>query len=378
MDIRIHPVKTKRDLRKFIHLPARIHKNHFNWVPPIYLDEWQFFNPKKNRTFNYCDTTLLLASQNGSVVGRIMGIINHKYNKAQNENNARFCFLETYDNSEVAQALLDSIENWAETKGAEKIVGPLGFSDKDPQGLLIEGFDQPNVIASNCNFPYLVDFVEKAGFGKEIDLVVYKVMIPDRIPDFYSRILARAQRNNKGLRVINFKTRKQIKPYVKPVLSLVNESFKEIYGFAPLDDQEMNEFATRYLPVLDPRFIKIVVNESNDVVAFILAMPDISDGIRKCKGHILPFGIFQIFKSQKRTQQLNLLLGAIQEHYRNKGIDTIMGVTMLEEAQKAGLKYIDSHLELENNLKMRAEMEKMGGVIYKRYRIFQKTLGQKK
>jgi len=374
MDIRIFPVKTKSDLREFIHLPARIHKVHSNWVPPIYLDEWPFFNPKKNRTFSYCDTLLLLASQNGEVVGRIMGIINHKYNQAKNENNARFCFLETYKSFEVADALLKSIEEWAKEKGAAKLVGPLGFSDKDPQGLLIEGFDQPNVIASNCNFPYLAEFVDKAGYDKEIDLVVYKINIPEHIPDFYNRILERALRNNSELRVINFDTRKQIKPYIKPVLSLMNESFKEIYGFTPLDEQEMNEFATRYLPILDPRFIKIVVNEKNEVIAFVLAMPDVSDGIRKCKGHILPFGIFQLFRSQKRTKQLNLLLGAIQEHYRNKGIDTLMGVKILEEAQKAGLKYIDSHLELENNLKMRAEMEKMGGVVYKRYRIFQKGL----
>lgn len=374
MDIKIYPVKTKSDLRKFIHLPAKIHKNHTNWVPPIYLDEWPFFNPKKNRTFSYCDTILLLASQNGEVVGRIMGIINHKYNHAKNENNARFCFLETFNNIDVTGALLKSVEDWAKAKGTKKIVGPLGFSDKDPQGLLIEGFEQPNVIASNCNFPYLADFVEKAGYGKEIDLVVYKVNIPERIPDFYTRILERSIRNNKGLSVINFVTRKQIKPYIKPVLSLMNESFKEIYGFAPLDELEMNEFATRYLPILDPRFIKIVINDKNEVVAFILAMPDISDGIRKCKGHIFPFGLFQIYRSQKRTKQLNLLLGAIQEHYRNKGIDTLMGVRMLEEAQKAGLKYIDSHLELENNLKMRAEMEKMGGTVYKRYRIFQKIL----
>jgi len=374
MDIKIYPVKTRSDLRNFIHLPAKIHKNHSNWVPPIYLDEWEFFNPKKNRTFSYCDTILLLASKNGKVVGRVMGIINHKYNQAKNENNARFCFLETYDDFEVAKVLLESVENWAKEKGTLKIVGPLGFSDKDPQGLLIEGFNQPNVIASNCNFPYLVDFVEKAGFCKEIDLVVYKVAVPESIPDFYKKILERALRNNSNLKIINFSTRKQIKPYIKPVLSLVNETFKEIYGFAPLDQQEMHEFATRYLPVLDPRFIKVVVNENNEVVAFILGMPDISNGIRKCKGHILPFGIFQIFKSQKRTKQLNLLLGGIQEHYRNKGIDTIMGVKMLEEAQKAGLKYIDSHLELENNHKMRAEMEKMGGSVYKRYRIFQKTL----
>jgi len=374
MDIKIYPVSTKKNLRNFIYLPSKIHKNHSNWVPPIYMDEWVFFNPKKNRLFNHCDTILLLASQNGKVVGRVMGIINHLYNDSKKENNARFCFLETLDNFEIAKALLTEVENWAKSKGSEKIVGPFGFSDKDPQGLLIEGFNEPNVIASNCNFPYLSEFVKNFGYSKEIDLVVYKLNVPDVIPEFYNRILERTFRNNKDLKIVNFTKRKQIKPYIKPVLSLVNESFKDIYGFTPLDEQEMREFATRYLPILDPRFIKVVVNSHNDVIAFIIAMPDISDGIRKSKGYLLPFGIFQIFKAQKQTKQLNLLLGAIHENYRNKGIDTLMGVKMLEEAKKASLKYIDSHLELENNTKVRAEMEKMGGIVYKRYRIFQKDL----
>lgn len=374
MDIRIYPVSTKKDLQNFIFLPAKIHKNHSNWVPPIYIDEWVFFNPKKNRSFNHCDTILLLASQNNEIVGRIMGIINHQHNKSRNLNHARFCFIETYDNIEVTKALLSEVENWAKLNGAEKIVGPLGFSDKDPQGLLIEGFNEPNVIASNCNFPYLPRLVENAGYSKEIDLVVYKLNVPDTIPEFYNRILDRTFRNNKDIRIIDFTSRKQIKPYIKPVLSLVNETFKDIYGFTPLDDQEMKEFATRYLPILNPRFIKVVLNSNKEVIAFIIAMPDISDGIRKSKGYIFPFGLFHIFKSQKRTKQLNLLLGAIKENYRNKGIDTLMGVKILEEAKKASLKYIDSHLELEDNVKVRAEMEKMGGVIYKKYRIFQKGL----
>jgi hypothetical protein len=216
--------------------------------------------------------------------------------------------------------------------------------------------------------------VENAGYSKEIDLVVYKLNVPDTIPEFYNRILDRTFRNNKDLRIINFTSKKQIKPYIKPVLSLVNETFKDIYGFTPLDDQEMKEFATRYLPVLNPKFIKVIINSNKEVIAFIIAMPDISDGIRKCKGYIFPFGLFHIFKSQKKTKQLNLLLGAIKENYRNKGIDTLMGVKILEEAKKAGLKYIDSHLELEDNVKVRAEMEKMGGIVYKKYRIFQKGL----
>jgi hypothetical protein len=256
----------------------------------------------------------------------------------------------------------------------EKLVGPLGFSDKDPQGLLIEGFDKPVVIATNCNFPYQVNIVEKAGYSKKVDLMVYKLMIPDDIPEFYKRIHERAIKNKNGIKLVNFTSRKQMKPYVRPVLSLLNETFKDIYAFTPLSDKEMDEFANRFLMILDPMFLKVIENEKNEVVAFILAMPDISEGIKKCQGRLIPFGIFQILRSQKKTKQLNLLLGGIKEEYRNSGLDTIMGVKVVEEAKKAGIEYIDSHLQLETNTKIRAEMEKMGGIVYKRFRIFTKAL----
>lgn len=256
----------------------------------------------------------------------------------------------------------------------ERVVGPLGFSDKDPQGLLIEGFDEPNVIATNCNFPYLVDFVEQSGYSKELDLVVYKIMVPPTIPDFYQKVYERAINNQQGLKLVTFKTKQQIKPYIRPVLRLMNETFQEIYGFVELTDKEMDEFAGRYLMILDPRYLKVIENESNEVVAFILGMPDISEGIKKSKGYMLPFGIFQVFASQRKTKQLNLLLGAIKPEYQNKGIDTILGVAMLKEAIGRGMTHIDSHLEMETNTKVRAEMERMGGVVYKKYRIFAKDL----
>jgi GNAT superfamily N-acetyltransferase len=316
---------------------------------------------------------MLLARKQNRVEGRIMGIINHKYNNAYNLKEGRFAFLETFEEYKVAHALILYIENWAKQKGMDKLVGPLGFSDKDPQGFLIEGFNAPVAIATNCNFPYLVNFVEKAGYEKKVDLVVYKLDIPEVIPEFYRRIRDRASKNNHTTRLISFTSRKQLKPYVKPVFELVNETFKEIYAFAPLSEREMEEFANRYLMILDPRFIKVVENDKGEVVSFILAMPDISEGIKKCKGRLIPFGIFMVFRAQRRTKQLNLLLGAIRPDYRNTGLDTIMGISMLEEARNRGMKVIDSHLELETNTKMRAEMEKMGGIVYKRFRIFQKA-----
>lgn len=372
--IEIREVQSKKDLSKFIHLPSAIHQNHTNWVPPIYMDDWEFFNPKKNKSFDSCDTILLLAYREKKAVGRIMGIIHHKYNEKHQENHARFAFFETWNDEEVAAALIHWIENWAREKGMDRLVGPLAFSDKDPQGFLIEGFDQPAVIASNCNFPYQTELLEKNDYAKEVDLVVYQIKIPNPIPEFYLKIQERAIWQNQGLRVLEFTSRSKVKPYIHPVLRLLNSTFTEIFGFIPFTEAEMDDFANRYLFLINPRFIKVVVNEQNEVVAFVIGMSHIGEGIQKAKGYLFPFGIFRIFASARKSKQLNLLLGGIDPAYRGKGLDVMMGVKMLESASAQGKTVIDSHLELEYNTKVRAEMEKMGGVVYKRFRVFGKDL----
>jgi len=161
---------------------------------------------------------------------------------------------------------------------------------------------------------------------------------------------------------------------IRPVFHLVNETFKEIYAFAPFEEYEMDDYAKRYIAIMDPRFLKVITNQEGEIIAFILGMPDIGEGIKKAKGYVLPFGFFHIIRSQKKTKQLDLLLGAVKEKYRGQGLDVLMGIKMLESASKAGLEVIDSHLELEGNTKMRMEMEKWGGQVYKRFRVFQKTL----
>ncbi len=374
MEITIKEVSNKKDLRIFIQLPVKIHKGHKNWVPPVYIDDRVFFNPQKNISFAHCDTILLLAYKENKPVGRIMGIINHKYNTPNNLKEGRFCFIETYNDYPVAEQLIRSIEAWASQKGMTSLVGPLGFSDKDPQGLLFEGYDEPVSLSTICNFPYMVDFVGKAGYTKKVDLFVYKLDIKKEIPEFFKKIHERASNNNHDLKLINFRTRKEMKKFVRPVFELVNETFGEIYAFAPLTEKEMTEFANRFLILMDPRFLKLVKNDKQEVIAFVLGMSDISVGLQKCKGRLIPFGILRVLLAQRRTKQLNLLLGGIKPKYRNKGVDSMLGISLIDEAQKAGMKVIDSHLELETNTRMRAEMEKMGGVVYKRFRIFHKVL----
>ncbi len=248
------------------------------------------------------------------------------------------------------------------------------FSDKDPQGLLIEGFDEPAVIASNCNFPYQVKLVEHCGYGKEVDLVVYQIKVPEPIPEFYQKIYDRAIGLNRGMQVLEFESRRKVKPYVHPVLRLLNRTFTEIFGFIPFSEAEMDDFANRYLFLINPRFIKVVVNQQNEVVAFVIGMSHIGEGIKKAGGKLLPFGIFKIFAEARKSKQLNLLLGGIDPAYRGKGLDVLMGVKMIQSAKAAGKTVIDSHLELENNTRVRSEMERVGGQVYKRFRIFGKEL----
>ncbi|HNU76736.1 MAG TPA: hypothetical protein PLP79_10380 [Prolixibacteraceae bacterium] len=374
MNIEVRPVSTPSDYRQFIYLPEKIHRDHANWVHPIFLDDLDYFNAKKNKSFSYCDTVLFLAFRNGEAVGRIMGIIHHPYNAQNGEKHARFSWMECYEDPEVYAALMGAVESWARERGMTHIVGPLGFSDKDPQGFLIEGYDEPVVLASNCNFPYLVSLTEAYGFAPRTNLVVYKVPVPEVLPPIIAKIEERHRRNESGLRVVEFTSRRKVRPYIHPVLKLVNMTFTEIYGFWPYREDEMDDFANRFLYLINPRYIKAVVNREEEVVAFIVGMSDMSEGIRKARGRLLPFGWIHLVLAARRTRQLNLLLGAIHPNYQGRGLDMLMGAKILESAKQTGKTTMDSHLELEHNTKVRAEMERMGGKVYKRFRIYIKRL----
>ncbi len=372
MSVESKPVLSRRDLRTFILLPRKIHRGHENWVPPIYRDDQRFFDRRKNGAFEETAAVLALAFKEKNPVGRIMGIINHRYNRYRNEKNARFGFLECPNDQEVAHALLHNVEDWARREGMDKIVGPMGFSDQDPEGFLIEGFDQPPALASYCNEQYIIRLLEEEGYEKEVDYVVYKIDLTQEIPESYRRICQRLNHRNE-YRLQEFQRKKQLKPFILPIFELMNSCFKDIYGYLPLDRKEMATLAKRYLPLVDPRFIKIVIKDG-DVVGFIIGLPNLSEGIRRARGRLFPTGIFKILRSAKRTKQLDLLLGGIREDCRGRGLDALMGWRIIEEARKAGFEYIDTHHQLETNLRMRAESERLGGQVYKRFRIYKKSL----
>jgi len=368
----IKEVLTKKDRRTFIFLPEKVHRNEPEWLHPIYMDEKLLFNKKKNKSYLYADAILLLAFRDGKPVGRIMGLVNNRYNTIHGEMNGRFCFMECYEDREVFHALISAVENWLREKGMKKIVGPLGFSDKDPQGFQVEGFEYPQFMTSPNNSPYMPEFLVEEGYIKKVDLVNYLGKLPEQFPLIYEKVLARME-HQMEYKILEFNAIKELKPYIIDILELMNDTFKEIYGFVPLNDKEKLEFANRYLPVLDARFVK-VIKAKDSIVGFAIGMPDFSNGIREAKGRIFPFGIFKILRDSKRSKKLLMMLGGVKKEYRGKGLDVLMGVKILQSAISQKMELLDSHLVLEDNTKMRGEYERVGCKVVKKFRIYEKEL----
>ncbi|MGZ5425239.1 MAG: hypothetical protein ACXWH4_11830, partial [Candidatus Aminicenantales bacterium] len=224
------------------------------------------------------------------------------------------------------------------------------------------------------NFEWMPRWLEEEGYTKDNDWFVYKLVVPKEMPEFYKKIYERAMKRG-TFEIIEFNSRKEIKPWIRRILGLMNETYMtgNIYGFAPLEEQEMDDLAKRFLPIIDPRFVKVVAKDG-EVLAFIIAMPDMTEGIIKARGRLFPFGFIHVLRAAKKTKQLDLLLGAVKVPYRGQGLDVLMGVKVLQSASEAGMEMIDTHHEMEANVKVRAEMERMGGTIYKKFRAFQKPL----
>lgn len=372
MNISITEVKSTKQLREFIKLPRKLHSNEPNWMPTLFVDDKNFFNPLKNHQFDACETILALAYREDKVVGRIMGIIHNTYNEINNEEKARFGYFDCINDKEIAESLLGFIEKWAEKYGKSIVVGPYGFSDKDVQGLLIEGFDKLPLIDSACNPPYMVTLLEGYGFEKEIDCMTYKFDVNFEFPELYHRVHQRVLQRH-DIKLLEFTSRKQLKPYIVPVFHLVNRTYNELYGFVPMSETEIHELAERYLPIINPRFVKLI-EKNNELVAFIVAIPNFTKGIQRSGGRLFPFGLLHILYSIYKSKQLDLMLGAVEREFQGTGLEVAMGISLMKSAKSAGLKDVEVHLVLENNYKMRTEIERLHIPIHKRFRVFKKSL----
>jgi len=366
-------VRTKADLRTFIRLPASLPGKRPNYVPPLWSEEAAWHDPRRNPALRDCATVRFLVRDKGVVTGRVMGLIHGAYNAEHQERTARFYQLDAVDHAPTVRLLLGGVEDWARGQGMDRIIGPFGSSDKDPQGLQVEGFEHVPVIATATNPSYLPGLVEACGYSKHTDCVSYQLRVPEKVPERYHRVAAYVLRSE-GSRVLTFKNRRALKPWIVPVLDLVNHTYSDLLGFVPLSGPEMRKLADSYLPLLDPEFVVVVVDPSDRPVAFVVAVPDLSEGLQRAGGRLFPFGVLHILRAMRRARQLDLLLGAVRRDHQGHGLTGVLGVHLLAKARERGFSTIDSHLVLETNTRMRAQMERLGGTVYKRFRIYGKAL----
>ncbi len=374
MPIFIKEVHDKKSWNDFIYLPEIIHKNHENWVPPLYIDEKKFFSKDRNPAFGKNETRLLVAYENNKPVGRIMGIIPTAFNEANKLRTARFSYFECYERKEIFDLLLSEVETWAKSKKCNQLIGPMGFSDKEPQGFVTKGFDEPTMLVTNCSFRFMKEYIEENDYRPYVELCQYDLPISSAIIERYQKFAHRVERNHQ-ITVNEFTNTKSIKPFIKPVFELINRIYTEIYGFTEVTEAEMEEFAHRFLPLLNPQLIKIITNAEGKVIAFVIAMPDMSKGIKKAKGRLFPFGWLPIVIEAKTSKKLMLLLGGVDNEMQNKGLDALLAIKLFHSALLLGFKTMDSHLIMKDNVKMRREIERLeNSRLYKEYAIYRKDL----
>jgi hypothetical protein len=356
MTIEIDLVDNKKKMKQFVDFPFKLYRNTPNWIPPLKADDYQTFDPRKNPAFEEADAEFYLALQNGSVVGRIAAIDSHAANKKFLTNNLRFGWFEAIDSYDVAQALFDKVTEYARKAGRETITGPQGFTDFDPQGLLTEGFETNPTIVSGYNHEYYQHFLPQLGYIKDIDYFEFSVDIPeqDPIPGKLKQLAERIRQRSK----VKFIEYDKLGPLVKErgheIFQLLEETFEEIYGAVPLTNSQVDYFIKKYISFVDPRLIKLAVDENNKLIAFLLTMPSMSKAFQKARGSLLPFGWFHLLRALKTYDVLDFYLAGISKKFQGTGIDLLLTMEIAKTAQLLGFKKTESNLELETNTKIQA------------------------
>ena len=347
-NIEIKEVKTKRDLNKFIAFPDRLYEGNKYRVPQLHAFEKSTLSPKKNPAFEFCEARYWLAYKNNEIVGRIAGIISHKSNEVWKENYVRFGWIDFIDDYEVSGALIKTVENWAKSLKMEAVHGPLGFSDLDLEGMLVEGFNEIGTQAVIYNYDYYPKHMEYHGYKKDTDWIQMEVKIPDKVPEKIQRISELVQKKY-NLRLLKLKKAKDILPYTQSIFEIINESYTDLYGFVPLTEKQIAYYTDQYFSMVNPKYIGLVVDENNQLAGFGLGFLSLSKALMKAKGKLFPFGFIPILKAMKKNDTIDLLLHAVRPKYFNKGVPAIFYADMTQTCINEGVKIaITSHI-LEDN-----------------------------
>ena len=372
MSIEIKAVINSRDIRAFVNFQFELYRDNPYWVPPLKSDEIKSLTPKKNPAMKFCDSKFWLAYKDGKVVGRIGGIIISFYNQKMGEDIARFTRSEFIDDVDVADALIKTVEEWAKEKGMKGIQGPLGFSNLDHQGLLIEGHDWLPSVASDYHMDYYLKHYQRLGYEKEIDWLEFRITFPENLPEKAIKINEMVKRRY-GMKSLEFATKEELFPYKYKIFDVFNDAFQELFGTYVFPEELKTFYADKYFPILNPKFVKMMINKDGNPVAFIIGMPSLSKAMRNANGKLFPFGWWYLKKALEHPEEMDLMLTGVLSEYQSKGLVAVLTTDIWKTAKKYGIKYVETTGMLENNTVAIQLWKSYDHIQHKRKRCFRKT-----
>lgn len=376
MSVIIKTVETAKELRTFVKFPLRLYKDCPHYVPNLYMDELSTLDPSKNPMGKYSKSKKFLAYKDGKVVGRVMAIINEIANRDWNHAEVRFGWMDFIDDKEVSKALLEAVIAFGKENGMTQISGPLGFTDFDSEGCIVEGFDDISSFALKYNYPYYASHFEALGMTKANDWLEYRIYVPDAIPERVSRVSAIIS-SRYGLHVRHI-TKKEVNKerYGQKIFDLINRTYKGLFDFTVLPPEVIDSYVDTYLGLLDLKFVTIVEDKEGNLVAVAITMPSIAHAVQKGKGYLFPFGWFHLLKSMfwKYEEALELLLIAVDKEYQNKGVHALLFNEIIPNLINGGFKYGESNAEMESNNAVQNLWNDYRREFKRRRRVFSKEI----
>ncbi len=373
MQIEIKEVVSKRQLRRFADFPNKMYRHNAYYVPQLLSEEIKVLSPKKNPAFELCEAKYWFAYEGRKVVGRVAGIINYGYNQKTGKKYARFGWLDFIEKEEVLHALIQTVEEWARSRGAEILHGPLGFSDFDASGVLVEGFDELPTAYGKYNYPYYGTFLEKEGFIKETDWVEYNVKVPEATPEKYLTMASLVEKRY-DLRCASLTNKKKLLAHADGIFELLNKAYMKLHGFSELNPGQLEDLKNHFLPMLQLKYVSVVLDPKDKVVAFAICLPSLSKALQKNRGRMYPFGFIPILRALRKNDTLDTLLIAIDEEYRDKGTMALMFKNIGDAIMKNGITNIETTRELEDNRNVQNLWNKLELRQHKRARCYEKHL----
>lgn len=371
--VEIREAKTRRDLIRFVLLQFDLYKDCEYWIPPLISDEMKTLRQDRNPAFEYCEAKYWLAYKNGKAVGRIAGIINPKYIAKWNNRYARFGWVDFIDDEEVSKAIFDTVEAWARSKGMNGIHGPLGFTDFDREGMLIEGFNELGTMVDIYNYSYYKNHVEKLGYKKDVDWIEFEVKTPKEIPEKALRVAEIVLKRNK-LRIVHAKSTKELLPYAKGVFEVIDEAYQDLYAFAPLSERQVDAYIKQYFPHIITDYVVFIVDEDDKPVAFVIGFPSLSRALKRARGRLLPFGWLYILRALKKNRYVDLLLAAVRPDFQGKGVNALLMTEFTKSGIMNNVISGETSRELEDNRLIQAHWDYYDSRQHKRRRAYIKPI----